>query len=132
MANWTQEGSAYLMNLLAKGGTVPADNLWIGLATVAPTAASTLATITEHAVTGGYARIHVMSVDCTISLAGILSAIQKQFGPGITLTAATHWFLCNVGSGTSGKLFCWNALSQSRTIAITEAMTETITDIHIS
>ncbi len=130
MANWTQEGSAYLLGLLAKGGTVLADSLWVGLATAAPTATSTLATLSEVPTSGGYARKKYLSADCTISAAGVLSAIAKQFGPGITVTGATHWFLCT-SADNSGKLICWNALSQVRTLGISDAMTETITDIHI-
>jgi hypothetical protein len=133
MANFSQEGSNYLMTQMAKGGTIAADTLYVGLATAAPNAASTLATITEHATAGGYARKNLTSANCNISAGGVLSmGAALQWGTGITLTAATYWFLCTSASGTGGKFIAWGALSQSRTIGTSDTMTENITDIHLS
>lgn len=138
MANWTQEGSNFLLNQLAKGttaggGTISADFLYVGLATAAPTATSTLATISEHTTAGGYARKQWLSSNATISAAGVLSMnAAVQWGTGITITNATHWFLCSTASGTAGKLFCWGALSATRTLTTNDSMTENITSISFS
>jgi hypothetical protein len=138
MANFTQEGSAFLLNQLAKGttaggGTIVADALYVGLATVAPTATSTLATITEHTTVGGYARKNWTSANATISGAGVLSmGAAVQWGTGITLTNATHWFVCTTASGTTGKIFCWGALSATRSLTTADSLTENITSISIS
>jgi hypothetical protein len=132
MANWTQEGSNYALTTLAKGATIAADTLYIGLATAAPTAASTLATIAEHTNTGGYARKSWTSANANISVGGVLSmGAAVQWGTGITITAATHWFLCTSASGTAGKLIAWNALSATRTLTTADTLTENVTDIHI-
>lgn len=132
MANWSQEGSNYALTQLAKGGTIAADTLYVGLATAAPTATSTLATISEHTTTGGYARKQWTSANANISAGGVLSmGAAVQWGTGITLTNATHWFLCTSASGTGGKFICWNALSTTRSLTTADSMTENVTDIHI-
>jgi hypothetical protein len=133
MANWTQEGSNVVMTLLGDGGTIAADYLYVGLATAAPTATSTLATISEHTTVGGYARKSWASSNTTISAAGVLSmGAPVQWGTGITLTNATHWFLCSTASGTAGKLFAWGALAATRSLTTADTLTENITDIHIA
>lgn len=133
MANFTQDGSNHLMTLLGDGGTIAADYLYVGLATAAPTATSTLATISEHATAGGYARKSWTSANANISAAGVLSmGTPVQWGTGITLTAATHWFVCSTASGTAGRLYCWGALSATRTLTTADSMTENITSIAIS
>jgi hypothetical protein len=133
MANFTQEGSNYVLNALAKGGTTAADFLYIGLATVAPTATSTLASISEHTTVGGYARKQWLSSNATISGAGVLSMnAAVQWGTGITLTSATHWFICSTASGTGGKLFAWGALSATRSLTTADTLTENITSVAIS
>lgn len=133
MANFTQEGSNYLLTQMAKGGTIAADTLYLGLATAAPTATSTLATISEHSTAGGYARKQVTSANCTISAAGVLTmGAAVQWGTGITITAATHWFLCTGASGTGGKLIAWSALAATRSLTTADSLTEQISGAGIS
>ena len=133
MANVTQEGSGWLLTQMAKGGTWAADQLFVGLTNTAPTAASTLASIAAAETATGATRKNWTSANANISAGGVLSmGSPVQWGTGVTITAATYWFLCNVASGTSGKLICYGPLSQSRTLGTGDTMTENITDIHLA
>jgi len=133
VANFTQEGSQYLLTQAVEGGTIAADQTWIGLATAAPSNTTTLATVTEHTTSGGYARKNVTSANWSVSAAGVASmSAAVTWGTSITLTNATHWFLCTVASGTAGKIICYGALSATRSLTTADTMTEQITDIHIS
>jgi hypothetical protein len=133
MANFTQEGSNYLLTQMCEGGTIAADQTWLGLATAAPTNSTTLATVTEHSTGGGYGRKQVTSANWSVSAGGVASmASTVTWGTGITLTAATHWFLCTVASGTAGKLICYGALSATRSLTTADTLTEQVTDIHLA
>jgi hypothetical protein len=133
MANWTQEGSNYALTQLAKGGIIAADTLYLGLATAAPVAGSTLATISEHTTVGGYGRKQVTSANSNISAGGVLTmGAAVTWGTGITLTSATHWFLCTSASGTAGKLIAWGALSATRSLTTADSLTEQISGSGIS
>jgi hypothetical protein len=133
MANWTQEGSAYVLTTMAKGATIAADTLYVGLTNSAPTAASTLATIATGEAAVGAVRKQWTSANANISAGGVLSmGAAVQWGTGVVITGATHWFLCTGASGTTGKLIAWNALSVTRTLTTADTMTENVTDIHIA
>jgi hypothetical protein len=135
VANFTNEGSNYLLNAMAKGATIAADTLYIALCTAAPTATSTLATISEHTTVGGYARKQWTSANANLGGTGnsVLSmGAAVQWGTGITLTAATHWVLCTTASGTAGKCIAWGALSATRSLTTADTLTENITSIAIT
>jgi hypothetical protein len=132
MANFTQQGSQLLLSTLLEGGTIAANNTWIGLATVAPSNTTTLATVTEHTTVGGYARKNVLSTNWSETTGTAAMASVVTWGTGITLTAATHWFLCDQATGTAGNLICWGALSATRSLTAADTLTEQITALSIS
>lgn len=133
MASITQEGSNYLLTQAVEGGTIAVDQTWIGLATAALSNTTTLATVTEHTTVGGYARKQVTSANWSVSAAGVASmASVVTWGTGITLTNATHWFLCTVATGTAGKIICYGALSATRSLTTADTLTEQITSLSIS
>ena len=132
MANFTQEGSNYLLVQAVEGGTIAADQTWLGLATAAITNTTTLATVTEHTTVGGYGRKQVTSANWSVTAGGVASmASVVTWGTGITLTAATYWFLCTVATGTAGKIICYGALSTSRTLTTADTLTEQVTSLSI-
>ena len=55
---------------MLEGGTIAANNTWIGLATATISNTTTLATVTEHTTVGGYARKHVTSANWTETTSG--------------------------------------------------------------
>lgn len=112
----TTEGAAYILGVICDGGTVAADSLYLGLATAAPAAGSVLATISEHTTTGGYARKQLTSANLVVSGNNVNATTPVRFGTGITLTSATHWFVCTGASGTGGKLIAWGPLGATRTL----------------
>jgi hypothetical protein len=134
MANFTQEGSGYLLGLITEGtALIATDQTWIGLTNSAPTATSTLATLAAgEAAVGGGGRKLVTSANWsnTGGVASMSSAVT--WGTGVTLSGATHWFLCTSASGTSGKVICWGALSATRTLTTADTLTEQITSLSIA
>ena len=133
MANITQEGSNYLLTQAVEGGTIAADQTWIGLATATISNTTTLATVTEHTTVGGYARKQATSANWSVNASGVASmSAVVTWGTGITLTNATYWFLCTAASGTSGKIICYGALSATRSLTTADTLTEQITSLSIS
>jgi hypothetical protein len=128
MANFTQAGSQKLLELIGEGGTVPADNLWIGLASGTLSNTSTLANITEV----GGTRKNITSANWSVTAGVATTGTPLQWGPGVTVTGATTWFLCDVASGTAGTLFCYNSLAATRTLTTADTEAVDVTDIHIS
>lgn len=110
------EGANFIITTQTQGGTIAADSLYLGLATSAPSAGSTLASVAEHTTTGGYARKQLTSANLVVTGNNVNAATPVRWGTGITLTSATHWFLCNAASGTSGKLIAYGALSATRSL----------------
>ena len=132
MANFTQQGSQLLLSTLLEGGTIAANNTWIGLATASISNTTTLATVTEHTTVGGYARKNVTSANWTETTGTAAMGTAVTWGTGITLTNATHWFLCDAASGTSGNLICYGSLSATRSLTTADTLTEQITALSIS
>ena len=81
-------------------------DLYLGLYTdtTEPGEATTLSTITELAVTHGYARIALADGDWTI-VADLATNLQKTFtASGGDWGNIYGYFICDVSSGTSGNL----------------------------
>ena len=94
-------------------------SLYFGLTSVAPGETSTLASITELAVSNNYARILVTrGTDWGAPTAGGgTTSTTKQFSAsGGAWTGATDLFLTTSASGTTGEFIAWSALSQTRTL----------------
>jgi hypothetical protein len=132
MANITTEGSGYILDAIAKGATIPANQLYIGLVNAAPTAASTLASVAASEAAVGAARKNWTSANATITGAVLSMGAAVTWGTGVVITGATHWFLCTAASGTAGKIISWGALSTPRTLTVADTMSENITAISIS
>lgn len=124
-----KEGLEYLLKAtFSEEQTVPA-NYYIGLATDASLAeTATLADLTEVSGTG-YARIAVASddTDFTVADAGTndkkatTKAVQFTGGAG-GWTGAQTVFLCDVASGTAGKLIASEQLSTTRTLSESDTL----------
>ena len=112
----TDEGANDLFAIYFAASGRSAGNSWyIGLATAAPSAGSTLATISE-AATGnqpGYARSSAITWDFATNRHAKTG--NKVFtATGAWTAGVTHLFLTNAASGTAGKLFNYLALSATR------------------
>lgn len=98
----------------AASGRTAGNTWYLGLATAAPSAGSTLATISE-AATGnqpGYARV---AITWDFGTSRHAKTGNRVFtATGAWTAGVTHLFLTNVASGTSGKLFNYLALSATR------------------
>ena len=81
-----------------------ANELFLGLYTdsTEPLISDTLATITELALTG-YARIVLNDADWS-GAASVATNLAKTFTAGETWGNVYGYFICNVASGTAGKL----------------------------
>jgi len=127
---WHDEGEEWICKVVfSEAQAVPA-SYYIGLDARASLAeADTLASLSGEPSTGaGYARSAVASdaTDWTVSKVG---DDWRATSTTETFTCATsNWsavlnaFLCNVASGTSGKLLCSVALSASRTLLVGDSI----------
>lgn len=107
-----------------------ANELHLGLYTdsVEPAETITLATITELALTG-YARIPLNDADWTVA-SKIATNLLKTFTAGVEWGNIYGYFICNVLSGTAGKMVYVEHFStgpffvaNAKTIDITPKMT---------
>jgi hypothetical protein len=108
MAKTCNEGEEFFLLQALKKDT-QLDNLYLGLFT-APTSEpaedATLADLTEPSA-GGYARIALAYGDWTVSGTAPTQAVQPQKTFNCSGSAWGNvygWFICNVASGTAGKL----------------------------
>jgi hypothetical protein len=124
MANITQQGSQLMLATILEGGTIAANNTWIGLASGTLSNTSTLATITEV----GGTRKNVLSTNWSETNGTAAMAAVVTWGTGV----ATYWFLCDVSTGTAGNLIAYGALSTTRSITTADTLTEQITALSIS
>jgi len=93
-------------------------NFYLGLTTAAPGEASTLATISEHAASNGYARKVVArgsAWTAPTAGAGTTSSTVTWTATG-TWTTVTDLFLTTVITGTAEEFIAWAALSASRSL----------------
>lgn len=106
MAKWCDEGETQVGNIYLRKDAVI--DLWVGLYTdvAEPGETDTLATITEVPVANGYARIALVNTDWTEQATkGVFEQLQKTFlANGGDWGSVYGYFLCDVASGTSGKL----------------------------
>lgn len=128
------EGLDYLVNLVLKQGTPPA-NLYMGLfiggtQTTVPAASATLATpggtFAEAAYTG-YGRVTIPSADWGATGAKTVwsqtgrgsTAAQKSFAAATATygTQVNGFFICTVASGTAGVVLLWSNFDDSTGIA---------------
>ena len=110
----TDEGANLLFAILF-GATAKVSNWYFLLTTAAPSAGSTLASISECASGNqpGYARSSAITWDFATSRHAKTG--NKVFTATAAWTAgATHMCLCTAASGTSGTLFNYLALSATR------------------
>ena len=120
-------GTWYLKNIQTSRG---ADSLYLGLYldTTEPLETDILATITELALTG-YARIQLMDADWS-NTGNLFANIAKTFTAGEAWGNIYGYFICNVPSGTAGKLVAVEHFStgpfnvaNTKTIEITPKIT---------
>lgn len=119
-----------MLGLLAQGGTVAVDSLYVGLATnTAGTgldANSTLASVTEP-TGGGYARKLLTSANAVVvnNVLDIATPLEWT-AVGTAMNGSNWWILCNssiAASDTGKKLIAYGALStQPRNLAIGEKL----------
>jgi len=128
----TDEGEIQMLNVYFTNSNAPAGDFYMGLGTngqtgttFPPTLAdtNTLANITELTGTS-YARIQTARAITTgFTLAGsTMTSVTKTFTAGGTWAAARFVFLCDVASGTAGKLICHAALSVERLLVINDQL----------
>lgn len=102
----TDEGENDVANVYIKNGTQRgANSLYLGLYTntTQPLEPATLASgITELALTG-YARIQLNDADWTV-VADVATNLAKTFTAGENWGNVYGYFICDVVSGTAGKL----------------------------
>lgn len=120
-------GTWYLKNIQTSRG---ADSLYLGLYldTTEPLETDILATITELAL-AGYARIQLMDADWS-NTGNLFANIAKTFTGGEAWGNIYGYFICNVPSGTAGKLVAVEHFStgpfnvaNTKTIEITPKIT---------
>lgn len=125
--DWTEntladEGEEDMINVYFRNQTAPS-SFYIGLLSAAPGETTTLATMTELAVSNGYARIALARNGTDWGAPALDSgdmqsqSVTKNFAAsGGNWTGATHAFLTDVASGTSGNFILYVALSTTRTL----------------
>lgn len=112
----TDEGEIDMLDVYFEDQAVRS-TLYFGLTSANPSESSTLASITELAVSNGYARIAVArGTDWSAPASGSTTSVTKQFSASGTWTGATDLFICTSASGTSGLFIAFSALSQTRTL----------------
>lgn len=106
MAKLCDEGEAEIGDISLKQASQYA-NLYLGLytsPTSEPAEDATLTSLTEPS-TGGYARIALASGDWT-KAGSVFTQVQKTFtASGAAWGNVYGYFICNVASGTAGKLW---------------------------
>lgn len=105
MPKWTDDGENTVLDCFLKGAQRP--SFYLGLYT-APTTEPpediALSGITEPSA-GGYGRIQLQDADWTIS-GDLATHVQKTFScSGSAWGNVYGWFICDVASGTTGKVF---------------------------
>jgi len=105
MPKWCNDGENEVLNVFFKGTTRP--SFYLGLYT-APTSEPaediTLSGLTEPSG-NNYARIQLQDDDWTVS-GDLATHVQKTFScSGGAWGNVYGWFICDVASGTSGKVF---------------------------
>ena len=132
----TDEGEIQILDVYFANRNQPAGDFYMGLGTngqtgttFPPTLAdtNTLANITELTGTS-YARIATARAITTgWTLAGsTMTTVTKTFTAGGTWTAGRFAFLCDVASGTAGKLICTTALSVERLLVVSDQLNVSI------
>jgi len=110
------QGEEYVLQILfSKEQTLPA-NYYVGLCNDTLTESDTLATMQNEPTETGYARfeIDLNDTDCVVAQDGDYYRVTFPaclFTAGEDWAAVDTWFLCNVASGTAGKLLASGPLS---------------------
>lgn len=101
---WHDEGEQLNLDVFFKGAARPANSWYLGLYTnsTALGESATLANITEPSG-GNYARQLINDADWTRT-GSEMSGPQKTFAASGGSWTVYGWFLCDVASGTTGKL----------------------------
>lgn len=108
MAKLVNEGESDVLNIYLKNAAQNA-NLYLGLYTnsTEPAETITLATISEVA-DSGYARITLAPAGWTVSATAPTQALHSQqtftFTASVGSEVVYGYFICNVASGTAGKI----------------------------
>lgn len=129
------EGEAEILNVVFLASQAVRANYYLMLLTAAPSASTTLSTMTET-VSGtdlGYSRQAIASADwgaLTGTQPTTTTAAKKTFGPntkGSDWVAITHVALGTASSGTSGKFILYVVLAGSTTIHNGQSFEYTLT-----
>lgn len=106
---------------------------YLTMLTAAPAETTTMATMTERALTNGFARIQIANTDWAAKTlnAGDFqrTAAEKTFGPVTTAdwTGLTHAALVTTATGTAGLFLLYVALSATTTVAVGQSFKYTLT-----
>jgi len=126
----TQEGAEDFGAILVQGDNIivpAAGNFFVGVCDQVPAFSDTLASITtEPTSAGGYARLALTrdatgwpTIDLVNGEIRWLSKVLNFAASGADFsTAFTRLFLCNVASGTSGKLFAYTGAYSSEILLL--------------
>ena len=102
---WCNEGTHQLMGVYFKGVTAP--TIYLGLyynLGQQPVSTMTLAGLYSEPSTGGYARIALAGSDFTLTANQVVAAVKTFTPTGADWGPMDGWFICDVASGTAGKL----------------------------
>lgn len=127
----TTEGAQAFLKMIFNGATTDVTvggNFYLGICGSSAAFTDTLASIaTEPSAAGAYARIAVTRDATGFPTIATVNSVWRALSKAITFTAIgagfdqnlVRLFLCNVASGTGGKLFAYSgALTSAITISI--------------
>jgi hypothetical protein len=127
-------GAANALDGTLGRATQTARGMYLALLTTAPTAASTMVTMTEYSA-AGYARQAVtLSVPSGTPRLASNSAVLNfpAFTGANGSTAITYWALVSAVSGTAGDLVAWGDFTTSRTPAANDSVSVAIGAITVT
>jgi hypothetical protein len=125
-----RQAEAQAFNGVLAMGTALGTTMYLGLRNDTPVDSDTLSTLsTTEIVGGGYARVAITinSTNFPDSASGfdrLISILQQSFAAFTgtpTTNGATHWFLCNAASGTTGKLWASGPLQNATVVSTIQA-----------
>jgi len=122
-------GAGYALDIVTGRAAGPgARTTYLALLTAAPTAATTPATMTEYAPTGGYSR-QAMAMGTPAGTPRVAAnTAALTFGPftGTVTGTVTHWAEVSSASGTTGDLVSYGDFASSRTPAVGDSLSVAI------
>jgi hypothetical protein len=131
----TYVGAGYALDIVTGRAAGPgARTEYLELLTVAPTAASTLASVTEYAPTGGYSRQAMAMGAPAGTPRATANTGARTFGPftGTVTGTVAYWLLTSAASTTTGDALAYGDFTSSRTPAVGDSLSVAIGAITVS